>query len=413
MDALETAFYYPLDIEFDDHGRALILDFNNLRLRRLNADNTIETIMGLDFADTPVKGLPAIETPLHRAGDMEFDHLGRMVLAGNHVALFYMVERDNTVHWIAGNGDFGNTGDEGPASSATSYAPFGVAPTSDGGLYISDNESHTVRYVDPQGVIHAIAGNGTRGFSGDGGPAFLAQLDSPTDLRFAQDGTLHIADRRNNVIRRIKSDGTIETVIGTGGRGFGGDSGMASECLLNRASAINFAPDGSLWIADTYNQRVRRVAGYAASTAPWFRQPIRTRSASDGPAQNFARADALVSTCGSSPIQFADLASPRVLDLNRIWGDNGMMNPNEMPPGEIARRGQEIYETRIRSEVEREHQGKYLVLDIESGDYEIDADHLAASDRAAAKHPDAPLYALRIGYRTLGRIGWRRPTSPS
>jgi hypothetical protein len=74
---------------------------------------------------------------------------------------------------------------------------------------------------------------------------------------------------------------------------------------------------------------------------------------------------------------------------------------------EIGERGQAMYESRIRALVERDHFGKYLVIDVETGDYEIDADHLAASNRAAAKHPDAPLYAMRIGYRAGGRIGAR------
>lgn len=87
------------------------------------------------------------------------------------------------------------------------------------------------------------------------------------------------------------------------------------------------------------------------------------------------------------------------------------MDTPKLPAGEIARRGQALYESRIRPHVERDHFGKFLVLDIDSGEYEIDADHLAASDRAAAKHPDAPLFAIRIGYRAGGRIGGNQRSS--
>ena len=83
------------------------------------------------------------------------------------------------------------------------------------------------------------------------------------------------------------------------------------------------------------------------------------------------------------------------------------MNPDDLPVGEITSRGARIYEQKLRSLLEPQHVGKYLVIDVESGDYEMDEDHLAASDRAAAKHPGAPLYAMRIGYKAIGRIGGR------
>jgi len=323
-DALETSLYYPLDIEFDQTGRPLILDFNNLRLRRINDDNTVETIIGVDYEDLPIEGAPAIETPLHHASDVEPDSHGRLFVAGYHAPVVFRVDADKRVYWVAGSGDFGNTGDGRQALNATFLAPFGVAPDAQGGLYISDYDAHVIRYIDPDGIITTVAGNGTPGYSGnggpgaaaqltrpthlriapdgtlyicdtgnhairrlnadgtietiigtgvagatgDGGPAVAAQLDSPYDVRFAPDGTLHIADRGNNVIRRIDENGIINTVVGTGGRGFGGDEGTAEDCMLNRPSGLHFAPDGSLWIADTYNQRVRRVAAYSTAANP-------------------------------------------------------------------------------------------------------------------------------------------------
>lgn len=321
-DALETALYYPLDVEFDAIGRPLILDFNNLRLRRIDADNTVETIMGVDFEDVPVEGALAIDTALHHASDVEPDSQGRLFVAGYHAPLVFRVDADQRVYWVAGNGDYGNTGDGGQALDATFSAPYGVAPDSQGGLYVSDNDAHVVRYIAPDGIITTVAGDGTPGYSGDGGPgpaaqltrpthlrlgpdgtlyicdsgnhairhvkadgtietiagtgvagragdggpASAAQLDTPSDVRFGPDGTLHVADRDNNAIRRIDENGIITTVVGTGGRGYAGDEGSADGCMLDRPSGLNFAPDGSLWIADTYNQRVRRVAGYTTTT---------------------------------------------------------------------------------------------------------------------------------------------------
>lgn len=319
-DALETSFYYPLDVEFDTSGRPLILDFNNLRVRRLNDDGTIETIMGLDFEAAPLDGAIASETPLHHASDIEMDDAGQLYVAGDHVAVVFIVGTDNRVHIVAGTDEFGYEGDGGPALEARMTAPFGVLPDSEGGFYISDADANVVRYVDPEGIIHTAAGDGMvgyagdggpateaqlntpsrmaldnagrlyicdtnnhairrveadgtiqtfagtgeQGYAGDGGPATAAQLNTPYDLRFVPNGDLYVADTGNNVIRRIDIDGVIETVIGTGQAGFAGDEADAKQCELNRPSGVNFSDDGAMWISDTFNNRVRRVSGYIA-----------------------------------------------------------------------------------------------------------------------------------------------------
>lgn len=313
--ALQTSFYFPIDVDFDREGRPLILDWNNLRLRRLAEDGTIETIMGLDYEDFPTDGALAKDTPLHHASDIEFDDQWTMYVAGDHVPVAFRVGTDDRVFTVAGNGDYGYDGDEGPALQATLATPFGVLPDRAGGLYISDADAHVVRYVNaagiidtvagtglpgysgnggpgaeaqlggpsrlkfgpdgaiyfcetrnhvvrrlaPDGMISTFAGTGQRGYSGNGGPARDAQLDSPYDLHFVANGDLYVADTGNNVIRRIDADGTISTVVATGARAFSGDGGSALDCEMNRPSAVNFDADGSMWIADTGNHRVRRA----------------------------------------------------------------------------------------------------------------------------------------------------------
>lgn len=317
-EARATSFYYPIDVLFAPDGNLLILDWNNLRVRRLNDDDTISTIMGKDLEDFPTDGALAKDTPLHHASDIEFDAEGRMYVAGDHVPVVFRVGTNDRVFTIAGTAEYGYDGDGGSALACKLETPFGVLPRADGGFYIADVDAHVVRLVDTSGIIDTIAGTGERGYSGDngpatqarlagpsrmaldddgnlyvcetknhvvrriapdgtittafgtgqrgyagdGGPAGAAQLDTPYDVTFAPNGDAYISDTGNNVIRRVDASGTISTVVGIGIAGFGGDGGDRRSALLNRPSAVTFDDSGAMWIADTSNQRVRRVAGF-------------------------------------------------------------------------------------------------------------------------------------------------------
>jgi hypothetical protein len=343
--ALDTSFYFPIDVIFDPDGQPLILDWNNLRLRRINLDGTVETVMGTgaEDAEIPTDGRLAIDTSLHHADDIEYDADWRLYLAGDHLPVVLRVDTDTRVYTVAGTQNYGYSGDGGPALQAELSIPNGVLPDALGGFYISDLDANVVRYVDPQGVIHTVAGdgtqnccvagssldecqasstvpcytgdggpgtaariwgpsrlkfgpdgslyfcetknhvvrrlhpdgtidtfagNGTRGYSGDGGPAKLAQFNIPNDIRFAPNGDAYVADTQNAVIRRIDTNGMITTVVGNGVPAFAGDGGPAASCELFRPEAIIFDADGSMWISDTSNQRVRRVWHYLHNGAP-------------------------------------------------------------------------------------------------------------------------------------------------
>lgn len=315
LPATETSLYYPYDVVFDEFGRALVLDWNNLRLRRINDDGRFETIIGTDFEAPPADGAPAVDSTLHHASDVERDAAGRVYFAGNHAPVVFRIDLDQRVYVVAGSGEFGYSGDGGPATAAAIETPFGIALADDGSFYVSDQTRHVVRRVDASGVIQTVAGNGEPGYSGDGGPALAARLRAPTRLRLLPDGGLLIcdtgnhcvrrvgpdgamstfagtgvagyggdggpaasasldgpfdlaldtdgavlvADTGNHVVRRIGPDGVISTIAGAGRAGFDGDGGPAAGCLLRGPSGVSVAPDGSLWICDTFNNRVRRV----------------------------------------------------------------------------------------------------------------------------------------------------------
>ncbi|MFE9898609.1 hypothetical protein ACFYPT_40415, partial [Streptomyces sp. NPDC005529] len=160
---------------------------------------------------------------------------------------------------IAGTGQPDFSGDGGPAHQATLNCPRGVAVGPDGTVYIADTMSSRVRRIGADGIITTLAGTGQNGFSGDGGPARQATLSSPEGVSVGPDGTVYIADTFNQRVRRIGADGIITTLAGTGQPAFGGDGGPAHQALLGYPTSVAVASDGTVYIADTSNQRVRRI----------------------------------------------------------------------------------------------------------------------------------------------------------
>lgn len=166
------------------------------------------------------------------------------------------------IRTIAGSADPGNRvlcpgtsvcGDGGPATSATFYSPRAVTVGPDGSVYVADQVQSRVRKIDPAGTISTVAGNGTIGFSGDGGPAILAQLNGIGDIDISDDGTLFIADENNNRIRMVDTGGVISTFAGSGVAGFQspddrGDGGPATAATLREIGALAIGPDGSLYV---------------------------------------------------------------------------------------------------------------------------------------------------------------------
>ncbi|MGW2190455.1 NHL domain-containing protein [Streptomyces sp. NPDC001719] len=162
---------------------------------------------------------------------------------------------------MAGTGVAGYDGDGLQATSAQLNEPGGVAFDKAGSLYIADINNHLVRMVDTDTPrrIFTVAGTGTSGYSGDGGPATNAQLSEPVDVALAPDGSLYIADWANHVVRRVGPDGMIRTVAGTGTSGYSGDGGPATNAQLMDPVEVAVDGAGNLYIADREGQRVRRV----------------------------------------------------------------------------------------------------------------------------------------------------------
>ncbi|HEX4434631.1 MAG TPA: hypothetical protein VH012_07370 [Acidimicrobiales bacterium] len=196
------------------------------------------------------------------------DKAGDVFIADTEDNVVREITPDGTIHLIAGNGTEGDRGEfGGPATRAELESPQGVAVNSQGDVFIADTYNNVVREVTPRGLILTVAGNGNPGYKGDNGPAWRAELSSPTGLAFDALGNLYIADSGNNVIRRVSSNGVITTVAGnvaadqaSGGLGgFSGDGGPATQARLNSPQGIALDQAGDLFIADTFNNAVREV----------------------------------------------------------------------------------------------------------------------------------------------------------
>ncbi|HXN45164.1 MAG TPA: BACON domain-containing carbohydrate-binding protein, partial [Bryobacteraceae bacterium] len=191
------------------------------------------------------------------SGTIATDAAGNLYVAsGSTVA---RIAPDHTLSTVAGNGTPGYSGDGGPATSAELSVVDGLAANALGDLYIADMSNCAVRKVAPSGIITTVAGNGTCGYSGDGGPARNAQLASPEGLAVDASGAVYIADTGNWRIRKLTADGVITTVAGTGTSGYSGDGGPAIAAQLSWPGGVALDGGGNLYIADAGNYRARKV----------------------------------------------------------------------------------------------------------------------------------------------------------
>jgi hypothetical protein len=191
----------------------------------------------------------AIGAGLSQVKGLAVNSLGEVFVADSGNDRIRVIAVDGTIATIAGNGTRGFSGDGGPATAAAVFAPVGLAVSPDGSVHIADTNNHRVRKIDHSGNIVTVAGSGVAGFAGDGRPAREAQLNTPLGLTFDRVGNLYIADSANNRVRMVDINGVITTVAG---------DGMSEQLLEPTAVAID--PNGVLFVADTGNHRIRKVA---------------------------------------------------------------------------------------------------------------------------------------------------------
>ena len=223
------------------------------------AQGTISTVAGTGTAGYSGDTGPATSAALNEPGGIDVDSLGNLYIADFLNSRIRKVTPAGVITTVAGTGVPGFSGDGGSATAAQLNFPSGVEVDPAGNIYIADTSNHRIRKVTPAGVISTVAGNGSSGFSGDGGPATAAGLWFPLGVTLDAAGNIYIADSYNNRIRKLTPAGVITTVAGSGGDGFSGDGGLATAATLTQPSGMFVDPAGNLFIADRLNQRVRKV----------------------------------------------------------------------------------------------------------------------------------------------------------
>jgi hypothetical protein len=250
---------FPTGVAVTADSGFLIADFGNQRVRRVSPTGTITTVAGNGTAGSAGDGGLATAAQLNNPVAVAVSADGGFLIADSANSQVRRVSPAGTITTVAGNGTSGSAGDGGLATAAQLDAPRGVAATADGGFLIADTDNDRIRLVSPAGRITTVAGDGTAGFSGDGGPATAAQLGLPNHVAATPDGGFLIADTNNRRVRLVSPAGTITTVAGNGTVGSAGDGGLATGAQLNTPGGVALTADGGFLIADFLSHRVRFV----------------------------------------------------------------------------------------------------------------------------------------------------------
>ncbi len=319
-----ASFHTPTAIIRDAAGNIYINDQQNYCVRRINAaTGIINTIAGNGYAGSGGDGGQATNAQLFDNWGIAIDGAGNLYIADQSNYRVRRISSSGIINNFAGTGIQGDAGDGGPALVAQFLRPFGITADAAGNVYVGDLETHKVRKINSAGIISTVAGNGSYGYTGDGGAATNAQLSNIWGLATDNVGNLYICDggagiTGNHCIRRVDTAGIITTIAGNGTPGFGGDNGPATNARLYQPTGITVDKMGNLLIADCLNNRIRKVnrAGMITTICgngtPGFNGDgyIATSTIINQPLSVLAD--------DSSSIYFIDLANQRARKIHKV-----------------------------------------------------------------------------------------------
>lgn len=263
-EATSAELNYPLGLAVDSSANIYIADLLNCRVRKVTASTgIISTVAGNGKCGFSGDGGAATSAELANPSTVAVDKSGNLYIADeNNNRIRKVVLSTGIITTVAGNGTTGFSGDGGLATNAEFDDPTAVGVDPSGNFYITDTVNQRIRKVTvATGIINTVAGNGTAGFAGDGGPATSAELYEPLGVATDSSGNIFIVDFDNCRIREVTvSTGIINTVAGDGKCGYAGDGGLATSAELNSPWGVVVGSAGNFYIGDTYNNRIREVA---------------------------------------------------------------------------------------------------------------------------------------------------------
>lgn len=315
--AIAAELSNPVAVALDASGNIYIADRANKRIRKVNTSGIISTILGNGIVGYSGDGGQATDAEINYPQGVAIDIFGNLYVADANNSRIRKVNTSGIVSTFTGNGTGAYSGDGGQATAAEIYYPQGIATDAFGNIYIADSFNNRIRKIDTSGIITTIAGNGTGGYSGDGGQATAAEIRDPCGLTVDSSGGIYITDVQNNCIRIVNTSGIINTIAGNNVQGYWGDGGQATDAELDVPFGVAFDASGNVYVEDTDNNRMRIVSSGIITT--FAGNGYAGYSGDGGPAT-----DAEIHTPGgieldvSGNIYFVDIVNNRIRKITSI-----------------------------------------------------------------------------------------------
>ncbi len=246
-------------LKFDDNGNLYIADQFNHVIRKVDTDGVITTIAGNGISGFSGDGGLAVNAQIASPIGVAIDNLGNIYFCDYLNQRIRKINSEGIISTIAGNGVAGFSGDGTSAASAQINLPQGITSDDSGNIYFADRANNRIRKISSNGIISTYAGTGIEGFSGDGSAATSAQINYPIHPTIDQNGNLFFCDAVNQRVRKIDANGIISTIAGNGIAGFTGDGANAASAQINSPQGLEIDSQGNLYIADNANNRIRKI----------------------------------------------------------------------------------------------------------------------------------------------------------